>query len=93
MDLPEGPKYFFWQLVKDTTIFRILLNEITKLVDFHECLKYFSDCPQLVKDSTSFRMILYLVSKLVDLPEGPEYFFWFPITYKILQTLEYFRIL
>ena len=43
MDLPEGPKYSFWLSTtwKDSTIFRILLNEITKLVDFHECLKYF----------------------------------------------------
>ena len=63
------------QLVKESTSFRIVSNEVTKPVDLPECPKYLSDYPQVVKISTGFRMILNKVAKLVNLPECPKYFF------------------
>ena len=58
VELPECPRYFFDspQLVKNSTSFRIILNEV----------------PKLEENSTSFRKILIEVTKLVKLPECPK---------------------
>ena len=63
------------QLVKNSTSFRIILNEGTNLAELPECSKYFFNSPQLVKNSTSFRIILNEVTNLAELPECSKYFF------------------
>ena len=72
-------------LLKNSPSFRMILNDVTKLVDLQECPK---DYPLLVKNSTSFKMILYEVTKLVDLQECPKYFFRLPTTCKKFYKLQ-----
>ena len=54
------------QLGKNYTNFRIILNVVSKLVDFPECPRHFYDCPLFVKKSTNFRIVKNLVTKLVN---------------------------
>ena len=50
-ELPECSKYFLNspQLVKNSTIFRIILNEVTKLAELLEHSKYFFRLPTTCK--------------------------------------------
>ena len=71
----------------------MILNEVTRLVEFQECPKYFFRLPTTCKNSRSFRMIFNDIAKLVELQECPKYFLRLPTTckkfYKLQKNFDY----
>ena len=84
----------FAQVVKHCKMFGMILNEVTKLVDFVEFSKYILESTKIfsdfVKHSKRFRIIVNEVRNLVDFFKFSKYTFWLCASYKGL--LNFFQL-